>query len=236
MLSPIAADHAESPRDFQIAGYFSFAVLTAYTWDWILSIPQECEILQKAKFNRPLGVYYLSRLSSQAYCFTECIEYVHPSISAVNMDWAKFLLWWLSGTFTSLLFLFRIIAVYPRSKAVKYCFTLLWLCWLLAPVVILFGSGSSCKSGKAFRLSPSHQWTGYSSGQAYCNAWSPLSGISVLTVLLNDTLVFLAISYRMVMNAVTGETWRERSRSFITGDGLYRISKALLHSGQLYYG
>ena len=178
----------------------------------------------------------LTRLFSQAYCIAECIEYVHPSISAANIDWAKFLLWWQSGTFTSLLFLFRIIAVYPRSKAIKYTFTFLWLCWLFSPVVVLFGSGSSCESDNAFPSPPSQQPTGYSSGQAYCNAWSPLSGISVLTVLLNDTLVFLGISYRMVMNAVTGETWRERSKSFITGDGLYRISKALLHSGQLYYG
>lgn len=51
----------------------------------------------------------------------------------------------------------------------------------------------------------------------------------------NDTLVFLAISYRLTSDAATEGSWRVRVRSFITGDGLYSLSRSILKSGQLYY-
>ena len=52
---------------------------------------------------------------------------------------------------------------------------------------------------------------------------------------MNDTLVFLAISYRMTSFAIVKSTWRARTKSFFTGDGLYYLSKVLLQSGQVYY-
>lgn len=152
------------------------------------------------------------------------------------MTWVKFLLWWLSGSATSLLFLFRIMAVFYRSNLVKLGFTILWLSWLLSPVAVLFGSGHTCEQQQIFSCYPSHQALGFLKTDSYCDAWSPISGMSIIAGLTNDTLVFLSISYRMAVNAMTTETWVARSRSFITGEGLYRISKVLLYSGQLYYG
>lgn len=52
---------------------------------------------------------------------------------------------------------------------------------------------------------------------------------------INDTLIFLAISFRIVANTFLGETWGARARSFVKGDGLPRVSKGLLQGGQLYY-
>lgn len=52
---------------------------------------------------------------------------------------------------------------------------------------------------------------------------------------VNDTVIFIAISCRMVCNSTTGDTWRVRFKSFIRGDGLHSVSKALLQSGQAYY-
>jgi hypothetical protein len=52
---------------------------------------------------------------------------------------------------------------------------------------------------------------------------------------VNDTLVFLAISYRMVSIAMVKSTWRAWIKSFFTGDGLLYLSKVLLQSGQVYY-
>ncbi|KZP20659.1 hypothetical protein FIBSPDRAFT_533166 [Athelia psychrophila] len=221
MPIPLASSEVETalPYELQIASYVALVVLTvrrgsvtfggglgkcslihqqSYTWDWILSIPEEYEILQSVGLNRPIAVYYLSRIFSLCYCVSECTRDFDPSIAPGGMTWVKFLLWWLSGSATSLLFLFRIMAVFYRSNLVKLGFTILWLSWLLSPVAVLFGSGHTC--------------------------------------LTNDTLVFLSISYRMAVNAMTTETWVARSRSFITGEGLYRISKVLLYSGQLYYG
>jgi hypothetical protein len=52
---------------------------------------------------------------------------------------------------------------------------------------------------------------------------------------VNDTFVFLAISYRMVSSAMVKSTWKARTKSFFTGEGLLYLSKALLQSGQVYY-
>ena len=59
--------------------------------------------------------------------------------------------------------------------------------------------------------------------------------IPILLTAVNDTFVFLAISYRMVSIAIVKRTWRARTKSFFTGDGLLYLSKILLQSGQVYY-
>ena len=52
---------------------------------------------------------------------------------------------------------------------------------------------------------------------------------------VNDTLIFVAISYKILTYTTLGDTWRARARSFYAADGLPKLSKALLQSGQLYY-
>jgi hypothetical protein len=59
--------------------------------------------------------------------------------------------------------------------------------------------------------------------------------IPIVMTAVFDTLVFLAISYRMVSVALSDNTWGARAKSFFRGDGLHRLSKALLQSGQAYY-
>ena len=59
--------------------------------------------------------------------------------------------------------------------------------------------------------------------------------VPIILTVVNDTLVFLAISYRMVSSAMVSCTWSARARSFFTGEGLHQLSKALLQSGQVYY-
>lgn len=57
---------------------------------------------------------------------------------------------------------------------------------------------------------------------------------SLLTA-VNDTLVFLAISYRMMRFSLTGSSWKARAKSLLWGEGLNHFSRALLRSGQAYY-
>ena len=57
----------------------------------------------------------------------------------------------------------------------------------------------------------------------------------IILTAVNDTFVFLAISYRMVSLSTVSGTWTARAKAFFTGDGMYHLSKALLHSGQIYY-
>ena len=52
---------------------------------------------------------------------------------------------------------------------------------------------------------------------------------------VNDTLIFAAITYRILSYSVVGDSWSARARSFLEADRLPRLLKALLQGGQLYY-
>jgi hypothetical protein len=49
------------------------------------------------------------------------------------------------------------------------------------------------------------------------------------------TLIFLAISYRIISYTTIGNSWTSHAKSFFTADGLPRLSRALLQSGQQFY-
>ena len=57
---------------------------------------------------------------------------------------------------------------------------------------------------------------------------------SIVTT-VSDTLVFLAITYRLAADTVTEETFCGWLRTILQGRGLYSLSKALMQSGQCYY-
>lgn len=51
---------------------------------------------------------------------------------------------------------------------------------------------------------------------------------------VNDTVVFLAISYRLISISFT-DTWSERLNNFFRGQHMNHVSRVLLQTGQLYY-
>ena len=45
----------------KLARYIDVGLLVAYSYDWLLSVSDECKICQKAGFSRSLVVYFVSR-------------------------------------------------------------------------------------------------------------------------------------------------------------------------------
>jgi len=65
-----------------------------------------------------------------------------------------------------------------------------------------------------------------------------LTLIHLMPVVANaiyDTLVFLAISHHIVSYTAIGDIWSARAKSFFTADGLPRLLRVLLQSGQQFY-
>lgn len=56
-----------------------------------------------------------------------------------------------------------------------------------------------------------------------------------IALFVYDTLVILAVTYRLAADTVTGDSWCSRILSVIYGKGLFSLSRALMRSGQLYY-
>jgi len=60
------------------------------------------------------------------------------------------------------------------------------------------------------------------------------SSVGIIVVAVHDTLVFLAISSRLLSWSL-GDTWIDKIKSFYHGRGMGIMSRALLQTGQSYY-
>ncbi|KAF7983836.1 hypothetical protein HWV62_19105 [Athelia sp. TMB] len=140
--------------------------------------------------------------------------------------------WWICGALTSLLFLFRVFAVFKHSRAKKVVFTALWglsgcaTFALLNMVAIPKLPPGVCqlyidgfKPIVAITSCPERSW---------------LAMILLALVAAHNILVFISISHELLANnMLNGVSYM---RTIITGNGLLPMSKSLLRSGQLYVG
>ncbi|KAF7979458.1 hypothetical protein HWV62_42267 [Athelia sp. TMB] len=74
--------------------------------------------------------------------------------------------------------------------------------------------------------------------QLYCYPWGPFTLAYAVASLVYDTLVLVGVALAMYRNApldTSRMSYSQRIKLLITGKGLYKVSKMLLKSGQLYY-
>ncbi|KZP26801.1 hypothetical protein FIBSPDRAFT_667096, partial [Athelia psychrophila] len=120
---------------------------------------------------------------------------------------------------TSLLFLLRIRAVYLKSRFIMILFGTLWLVTVALNI-----------------LQTASMHGDIIPGTEICTVLSTKYFMLPSTsTFVNDTLIFLAITFRLSSNAMTDASWRSRFLSIVTGKGMYRLSRSLLLSGQIYY-
>jgi hypothetical protein len=125
-----------------------------------------------------------------------------------------------SLSFTALLFLFRVIAVWNRNKLVVALFSLLWLGVLGGTLTVPFGT-------KSAHIGPT---------QACINTQVADYGIAAGIVwMINDSAVFVAITYRILLNSLLEEKLSTHVKAFFGKRFLPILSKNLLQSGQHYY-
>jgi len=124
-----------------------------------------------------------------------------------------------TGAFTSFLFFLRVRAVYLKSTLTTCVFGILWF------VVLSLGVyGALVTSAEHLPAS------------RYCtDAFARSFELPMLPTFVLDTLVFVAISFRLACNATSAPTWRSRLSSAVTGEGLFKVSRSLMQSGQIYY-
>lgn len=122
---------------------------------------------------------------------------------------------------TSYLFLLRVCAVFSRDRVLSWGFRILW-------VVVL---GASLTAPFAI--------TGVHIGNTmYCMDMlvQPYISSGIIASTINDTIVFLAISWRLLDNPAVRNSFGDRLRAFMGRQtALPFLSKGLLHSGQSYY-
>ncbi|KZP03558.1 hypothetical protein FIBSPDRAFT_1055205 [Athelia psychrophila] len=207
----------------QVAGYLFTSNSVMYAYDWLLSISEEVQIVSQSSLTWSIAIYFLSR-TSQLVCLLLAMANTQPLANWVNCTAFSAGLIMSSAvaiTSTSFLFFLRVRAVYLQSRAITILFGTLWV------VTASIGIGFATIEVRGTERVPH---TPYCTNTTIKYNFIPLTMTFIL-----DTMVFLAISYRLAADTVTAGDWRSRVLSVVTGKGLFSISRSLMKGGQLYY-
>jgi len=219
--TPLAFLPPDIANQYQVMAYVYVATLAAYTWDWLMAMPEEYKVFRKVGFSPPNITYFVSRFGSLGCTVSTAIFIIAPIGNCPSLKYVQGVFFEIGGPATSLLFLFRVKAVYNHSRIVTAFFGFLWLSIAGLSILLMVGINGS-------RIPYTRRCSQGVSNTTYTT-------IPLILTAVFDTLVFLAISYHMVSVPMVNHTWRGRAKSFFRGDGLHHLSKALLQSGQAYY-
>ncbi|KZP07984.1 hypothetical protein FIBSPDRAFT_840687 [Athelia psychrophila] len=213
------ASNFQNSSAFRMMAYIALVDFTGYSYDWLLSIPGEHQVAARAGLIWPIAIYFLSRITTMGHLLMIVIFTFAPVGHCVPLTAFLAVCAATRAVCTSFLFLLRVRAVYLRSTVVTALFSILWL----ATVALNLFTYASIRAGPQ---TGTHFCTG---SQVHHTTYPSISSF------VFDTLVFVAISYRLAADAATEQSWRARLLSVVTGKGLFSISRVLMTSGQLYY-
>ncbi|KAJ3513401.1 hypothetical protein NLJ89_g2966 [Agrocybe chaxingu] len=211
---------------YTISTYVYVGTLAVLVWDILSHTRQDFRLIFRYPVRLPAMVYALSRMASLAFVLSTVIYQTAP-VGIPCRVFCKVVEWLFAVAVptTSLLFLFRLLAIFDRNNLVRAIFGTLWLA-VVAGV-----------------LTPTQGLVGANIGPTkYCINVSveEYVGAAAVIPLVNDTLIFLAISWKLMRNAhINAHPLRSGHgpglRGFLSGEYLPAFSRGLLHDGQAYY-
>ncbi|CAA7262445.1 unnamed protein product [Cyclocybe aegerita] len=169
-------------------------------------------------------VYLFSRMAALA-CILSAVIYLTAPVGIPCRLFSKVVDWLFAVAVpsTSLLFLFRVLAIFDRNKFVCAFFSIMWLC-------VVAGAITPTQGLIGANIGPT-KYCIYVKVEEYV-------GAAAIIPLVNDTLVFLAISWKLMRNAHTSAHPLRGNlslRALLRGDYLPAFSRGLLQDGQAYY-
>ena len=137
--------------------------------------------------------------------------------------------WWTCSVLTSLLFFFRVLAVFKRSRTKKVVFSVLWglIGCVDLPLLYLVTVPAMPASVCQRYLQESQPIS-----TTTCPERPSLAMFLLILMAAHHILVFIFISHELLGNNTLAGVCN--MRNMITGNGLLPMSKSLLRSGQLY--
>ena len=150
----------------------------------------------------------------------------------ISVNVTSFVAWWICSFLTSLLFFFRVLAVFRHSRIKKTVFSVLWglTGCATSPLLYTFTVPSMPASVCQIYIAGAQSVVNITS----CPERPSLAMILLILIAAHSILVFVSVSYELLGNSTLANA-RSISTLF-TGNGLHPVSKSLLRSGQLYVG
>ncbi|TFK47489.1 hypothetical protein OE88DRAFT_1738410 [Heliocybe sulcata] len=218
----VPALNAAQTFELQVTCYVYVATVTAFFYDWLLGMREEVALVSR-KVNITIAVYWISKLSAGGFITTTMVLLVYPVGTSERCQAVQEALAWcyvVAAPSIALLFFFRVSAVFQTNPRVRAVFAFLWACVVAAAFTVPF-------SVTVAEIADTRRCVDLDVAS--------FSSSTVIVNWINDSLVFLAISWRLMRFSTVGDTWRDRLRSFISGAGFSRLSRSLLQGGQMYY-
>ncbi|KAF7362486.1 hypothetical protein MVEN_00596300 [Mycena venus] len=207
-------------KQLQVATLVFSGTTAVLVWDILHHLGGDYCLVFKYKFRLGTAAYFVARVASMIYVLgftlfaSMHIQYANAK-SAVTVFSCGLLL---SSSATSLLFFLRVRAVYGGKRLVTWIFGFLWVCVVAAAITVPIGTEAT-RIGTLCLVTKVHSYAGAAS----------------TVLMVHDTTVFIAISYRLLANAHHEHTLGQRIRTFFSGAQLHTFSKAVFRDGQKYY-
>ncbi|EGN93363.1 hypothetical protein SERLA73DRAFT_189575 [Serpula lacrymans var. lacrymans S7.3] len=204
----------------QVGANLVVGSLGAMAWDFLTNLNGDYQLLFKHRIKLPTLVYFFSRALSLGYVLGSAIFQTTPIDHCQALEQTVDVFYAFAVPLSSLLFFFRVKAVFDNNKYIVTTGFILWLS-------VLASSLSIITAVHAITIGPT----------SYCTAESLKSyaGAAPITVLVHDTFVFMAISWRLLWTTSTHTGFKGWARAFVSGGYLPALSKSLLQDGQMYY-
>ncbi|CAA7267685.1 unnamed protein product [Cyclocybe aegerita] len=221
LLTPIAFLPPEIAYQVTTASYIFVASFTVMILDVLDNIHMDLKLLKNYPVRLPTIVYFLSRIFSLLFAFTALTFHITPlEIPCSSYMKINDSLYTAAAASTFFLFLIRIRAIFSGHTLVRAFFNIMWLLGFVGELMVPFGViGDNIPSTK------------------YCMVVTikPYVGLAVVLSFINDTLVFIAISWKLMGNSSLDRPSKGGLQELLRGRYLPTFSRGLLQDGQFYY-
>ncbi|KAF8132233.1 hypothetical protein K438DRAFT_1454634, partial [Mycena galopus ATCC 62051] len=219
-LTPLAFIPPNIAYLFQVAIYIYVGTLGAMIWDVLSNLHNDYKLLMGHKVGIATAAYFVSRFSALLYTVISTLYNTYPLKNCPLWGTLEVAASSIAVSANSLLFFLRARAIFNRNPYLRGMFCVMWLSVVGSAVAMPF----SVFGGN---VGPTPYCT-FVSAKPYASAIG-------VTLLIHDTTVFLAISWRLFGNSHSDYGFKRNMRAFLAGEYLPRFSKALLKDGQIYY-
>ncbi|KJA25595.1 hypothetical protein HYPSUDRAFT_134612 [Hypholoma sublateritium FD-334 SS-4] len=220
--TPLAFLTPEEAYQASVSNYVLAGTSAVLVWDVLDNVSIDFGIVFRSRFTLSTAAFVVSRLATLALAITLDIFSTAPTGNCVNFHTLSTAFYPISVGCSALLFFFRLRAIYNRDRIVVGFFFILWCglvtCTSFIPANVIGGA-----------LGPTKYCTSVN------NKSVQLSFAGVIAPLVNDTLIFCAISWRLVQNAYIEGNLGQNVKVAMFGTYLPTFSKGLLLDGQRYY-
>ncbi|KAJ7653414.1 hypothetical protein B0H17DRAFT_1186358 [Mycena rosella] len=200
---PLSLVPPDIAAQVQFQRYMWAGTVAVFIWDILNNI--------KADYNRILCLVYVLGFT---------IFLTSPAGNCRILDLILNSLYPIAVPSTSLLFFFRVRAIYGGTLTITAVFGILWVMELAACIPVPFGTGGTNIESTRYCL---------------VAELAPSIGGAAIAPTVFDTAVFLAISYRLIGNAHIASSRRQTWRVMFRAAHLPSFSKTLFVDGQVYY-